>query len=182
MGKIKAFAKIALFIIVVFSAVFLGLHFNTGSANNMTQFYPPNEDFKRAVEEVLKDKIGYYIHETLWKKTFHSILLFESLDGFTITTGATVNGARADLTTDGTLDNEVEVTKQPSWQGLITFSQKSFFRTNINFSAITNQIIYVTVGNKATTDNYGFKIVDNALYGVSYDSTTENTVLLQTIT
>ena len=65
---------------------------------------------------------------------------------------------------------------------MITFSRKSYFITNISFTDIADQTIYVTVGNKDTTNYYGFKVIDASLYGVTYDGTTEKTVLLQTIT
>jgi len=146
--------------------------------------YPPSVDLKVAVDSVLDENLPDKIFDLIWKKTFHWITLFESLDGFNFTAGATqsTNGSYVELKTSSTLNNEVEINKQPAWQGLITFSQRSYFRTNISFTDITDQTIYATVGNKGTTNYYGFKIVADALYGVSYDGTTEKTILLQTIT
>lgn len=146
--------------------------------------YPPSVDFKQAVEATINDILADKIFDTIWKKTFHWITVFESLDGFNFNAGATqsTNGSYVQLATSAVLNNEVEINKQPSWQGLITFSQRSYFRSNIYFNNTTNQTIYLTVGNKDTTNYYGFKIIDANLYGVSYDGTTEKTILLTTIT
>lgn len=150
---------------------------------NQAQATQPGIDSQMAPassDELLSDKI----FNIIWKKTFHWTTFFESLDGFFFNTGATqsTNGSYVQLATSAVLNNEVEVNKQPAYQGLITFSQKSYFRTSIDFLDTTNQTIYLTVGNKDTTSYYGFKVVGDQLYGVTFDGTTENSVLLKTIT
>lgn len=142
----------------------------------------PSVDFKVQVSQALNELLPEKIFDLVWKKTFHYLTTFESLDGFTLVGVPTITGGYIDLTTSNVTNNEIEVDKQPAYQGLITFSERSYFRSNISFSNTTNQTIYLTVGNKDTGNYYGFKVVNDTLYGVSQDGTTEKTILLQTIT
>lgn len=181
MKKIILTVVLAVLMIIVITMATDKFFFETP---NEPSVYPPSQDLKAAVSQILDESLADKIFDTVWKNTFHWITFFESLDGFNFNTGATLDGSgsHAQLATSNVLNNEVEINKQPSWQGLITFSRKSYFRTNISFTDIADQTIYVTVGNKDTTNYYGFKVIDASLYGVTYDGTTEKTVLLQTIT
>ena len=132
---------------------------------------------ERTVDEFLKDKV----FELIWKHTFHYITFFESFDGFSTSGTATIDKDDVQLTTGATSGNSANIVKTPAWQGLVTFSQQSYWRTTISVSTVTAVTKYFVVGSLASGSYYGFKIVDDSLKGVSYDGTTEKTVDLATI-
>ena len=160
------------------------------SQNNQL-VYPLDDNSKevinKTIDEFLKDKI----FDLVWKKLTHWFLAFESLDGYTQSNSAgssiSIDGNDVVLLTGGTSGNFSTLTKDPFWQGLLTFSQQSNMRSSFILAdggggSISNFTFYMTIGN-ATADNkyYGFKIANGNLYGVTSDGTTENSVLLQTI-
>lgn len=175
---------ILLAVVLIFQAVIL-IKMTTDNFNfesTAQAASPINPETKSQVSQMLDELLPDKIFDLIWKKTFHWITFFESFDGFALSaTAPTIGSANISLTTSGALNNEVEISKPPLFQGLITFSQRSAFRTTINLSVITNQTAYITVGNKDSTHYYGFKISNATLYGVSYDGSTENAVTLATI-
>lgn len=159
----------------------IGVGISTAIAMAQNRFYPPTPDFDQAVQasldKVLKDKI----FDLTWKKTFHWLTLFESLDGYTKSAGVTPSTDEyIDFLTDGTNGNNQNLSKQPLYQGLITFANKSYFRSNIYFVNNTNQTIYLVVGLK-TGSAYGFKAVNGTLFGVTRNGGSESTVSLGSI-
>ena len=121
------------------------------------------------------------IFEDIWKKTFHYTTFFESLDGFHVSGNASVDGNQLIFVTEDKENSTVKVSKTPSWQGLATFSQKSRFRTAFTMTNRNNVEAYLSIGGHEGK-SYGFKIVNDKLYGYSNDGTKELAVLLQTIT
>ena len=169
-------------IIVLFFSLTDEFEFNNQSKASQNSVYPITPDFKAGVNQALDELLLDKIFDLEWKKLFFFQTLFESLTGFTVSGPApTIDGTGVTMTTDGTLNNESEVTKQPGIQGLIAFYQRSAFRIKVYLAQVTAQTIYITVGNKDTTHYYGFKIVDNTLYGVTYNGVTENAVSLQSV-
>lgn len=118
-----------------------------------------------------------------WKKVFHYTSLFESLDGFTVATKgeksqASVDGSQLLLQTEGKIGSYASIAKQPLWQGVITFSQKSNFRTTFVLTNPSNAEFYAGIGSYMD-QGYGFKIAGGNLYGYTNDGVREKTVLLQ---
>lgn len=148
--------------------------------------YPPDLDFKRSVELVLDGLLREKIHDTLWRKTFRFMTLFESLDGWgtTVINSSTVVAASdmVTLTTDTATNDSAKLFKNTDIQGLISFSQRSRFRTRIELSSVADQLVYITIGNiQGGAQGYGFKIADAVLSGVTDDGTTESLVTLITL-
>ncbi|NBV77229.1 hypothetical protein EBR66_03655 [bacterium] len=112
----------------------------------------------------------------LWENTFHYTTLFESLDGYHVSGNASVDGSQLLLVADNTTGTS-EVKKTPAWQGVITFSQRSRFRTTIAMADSSKAVVYYGIGDR-TRQGYGFKIVDGFLYGYTNDGTTEKTTLV----
>ena len=130
------------------------------------------------VDEFLEDKI----FDLVWKKTFHWITFFESLDGFNVVANAqSIDKDDVAISTSAVNGNSAYVRKTPGYQGLITFSQKSVMRTTFIIDSVANVTVYLVVGGTSSGEYYGFKVVNDSLKGVSYDGTTESTVSLQTI-
>jgi hypothetical protein len=143
--------------------------------------YPLSPEDQRILLDNLAKQAPQVVFDTTWSKVFQYLTLFESLDGFTVTGASSVlSGTQLDVKTAASLNNVAEITKAPAIQGLITFSQRSNMRTAINLSSVTNVTAYVLVGN-STSFNYGFKIVNGTLYGVTNDNATENAVNLGTL-
>jgi len=144
--------------------------------------YPLDGQSKKIIEKAVDEFIDQKVHSLIWKRTFHYVTFFESLDGFG-TAGAVVTLDKDDLllTTGGTENDAAYVVKTPAWQGMVTFSQKSYWRSSIVISSIANATTYFVVGALSAGSYYGFKVVDDSLKGVSFDGTTEKTVDLKTI-
>lgn len=163
--------KILIIVVIIFILIF------------MSQLKLPLDQISKSiiektVDEFLEDKV----FDLTWKNTFHWITFFESLDGFTVAADShSIDHANLVITTSDVEDNTAYVKKQPSIQGLITFSQRSNMRTAFIIGSVADVTAYMLVGNTGANDYYGFKIVNNSLKGVSKDGTTEKTVDLQTI-
>jgi hypothetical protein len=114
------------------------------------------------------------VMDLIWKKMFHWETFFESLDGFTLSDNPpTLNPYQVIFVTKPVSGNTVYLQKYAAWQGVATLSEKSYFRTSIILPADTvaegNYTAYITVGNSLSPTGsgfYGFKIMNNALYGV----------------
>lgn len=118
-----------------------------------------------------------------WKKVFHYMSLFESLDGFTVSTKGdasqvSVDGSQLLLQTEGKIGSYASIAKQPLWQGVITFSQKSNFRTTFVLTNPASVEFYSGIGGYMN-QGYGFKVANGNLYGFTHDGVREKTVLLQ---
>ena len=175
-------------LIVALSAIILGLiiimidNFEFEPKQNNQSFYPPSVDFKQAVDATLTEKLPDRIFDLVWKKTFHYSTFFESIDGFTKTAGTTLtNDQYITFLTTNVSGNTQSLEKKPLYQGLITFSQKSYFRSDLYFVNNTAQTIYLIVGQK-TGDAYGFKVINGTIYGVSRNGSNETTISLGSIT
>lgn len=120
------------------------------------------------------------LFDNLWNRTFHYTTLFESLNGYSVSGNSTIDSNQLILETDSKDGSSAEVTKTPMWQGVITFSQRSRFRTTIAISTTDHVLAYLGVGDRAR-QGYGFKIADGNLYGYSNNGTSEKTLLLQTL-
>lgn len=120
------------------------------------------------------------IFEDIWKKTFHYTTFFESLDGFHTSGNVSVDGNQLILATGEKENSVAEVTKTPTWQGLVTFSQRGRFRTAFTMTNTNNVEGYLSVGGHEG-QSYGFKIMNSNLYGFSNDGKKETIVFLQTI-
>ena len=118
-----------------------------------------------------------------WKKLFHWQTLFETLDGFTVYADVKpmLTGNNLILSTGAFPGSLTEVSKQPTWFGLATFSERSNFRSAFAFpkASLKGETAYIVAGN-LWSNFYGFKIMDTALYGVSSNAGMdgEATVLL----
>lgn len=145
--------------------------------------FPATKETEKVIEDAVDRFLDDKIFDLIWKNIFHWFTFFESTDGFG--TAGTVGIDEDDLliTTGATSGNTANIHKHPSWQGLFTFNRKSRMRTAVVLNSVAAQTIYLTVGdrNVASTNYYGFKIVNATLYGVSYDGVTEKTTSLQTL-
>ena len=151
--------------------------------------YPLDPNSRSVLERVTDDFLLDKVFDLTWKKMFHYLTTFESLNttnsGFGTTfvgSGtATADGTQVALATGATSGNSTEINKRPSWYGLATFNQKSNFRSTFVVDSVASQTAYIIVGATGSHDYYGFKITNGTLYGVTKDGTTENAVSLQSI-
>lgn len=102
-----------------------------------------------------------------WKRLFHWTTFFESLDGFVVSgVRPLLNGNNVVFGTESVPGSFSEIAKQPLWSGLMTFNQRSNFRTAfiVPAESLRNETAYIVAGDMY--DNfYGFKIVGKSLYG-----------------
>ncbi len=123
-----------------------------------------------------------------WDKFFSYFTSFESLDGLDVGTAATgsvnLDGYRLELQTGLTLASTVFVkevpylgTGQPSF---FTWAKDRRFRTYAEFVQNTDQEIWITTGFgnqiQPTEKHFGFKVIDNVLYGTTGDGAAESTL------
>ena len=176
-------------LIVSIIAMFITDFYEFDKPSQAQSFYPPSVNFKEAVSSALKEILWQnpdVIRDILWAKDTNFFTLFESLDGFDVNDGTGtvetgVAGTQLTLTTTAINNEFAELTKKPSQQGLYTFSQSGRFRTNFNTGSVANVTVWIVHGS-LSGQAYGFKIINNSLYGFTRDSGgTEATVLLQTI-
>ncbi len=120
------------------------------------------------------------LFDHLWKKTFRYSTFFESLDGFHHLGNASVDGNQLILSTDTSPQTFAQVFKQPEWQGILSFGERSVFRTSITVNNPQAMLAYITVGLHGT-NGYGFKVDSESLYGVVHNGTTEETVRLMPV-
>lgn len=116
------------------------------------------------------------------RNDFHWTTFFESLDGSTVTGGPpTINGLAVTITTAGTGADTVTLTKSPYFNSdLLSWSKDRKIRTEILFAQDTDQEIEIVTG-KVGVRRFGFKVIDDTLYGVVGGEVGDTTISLGTI-
>ena len=143
--------------------------------------YPVDATTRATIEKTADSFLKDKEFDIAWKKMFHWMTMFESLDGFNRAASADasirIDGSGLTLATGSSGGSYAEIAKQPLWQGLATFGQKSNFRSAFVLNATDGQVAYIRVGVSGG-QGYGFKIVENTLYGFSSDGVIEETAVL----
>lgn len=161
---------------------------NDIGSNGQQLTYPLDPNSVVAVEKASDTFLYTKIFDLVWKKLFHYYTDFESLDGFLVTgtAGHTGDGGTIYLATTAVSGNTTKLQRASGYNGLITFSQPSNFRTTFYSDPWSSETVYVTIGfrDSATVGNYyGFKIHNGSIYGISSNAGTNNetSILLSTI-
>jgi len=147
-----------------------------------------DKDVLEAVQEQAAECAGVIVEMDLWTRDFYKLIQFQSLDGFlidevdtgsvsllegdiTLSTGANIN-SEADL-----ID---EITHPLVDLGtFLTWDKERRLRVGILFNNNTNQEIYILQGTwglslpDPSQKGFGFKIVNNEIFGYVVDGTTE---------
>lgn len=158
----------------------------------MTQFYPPSESFKSAVEESLSSILPEKILDLTWNEYFYyfdtpAIIDASNLLGtWSLTSSGGSVGASASkliLNTGGTDGDFAGAIKDWAVQNVLRFDRKQRFRTAFQVNNISNTILYLLRGDAKSGDNlyYGFKVVGSDLQGVARNTGSEQTLSLMTI-
>lgn len=156
------------------------------SANN----YPPNQDLKVAVRQILDEELPNRILDLNWDNVVSYFTFFESLDGYSVSNVA-FNSEDVRFSLPATDNAEARLQKRPSYNAFLSYSTASRFRTSIILSSVTSIKGQIAIGGVTadgtggfTTNNrkYGFYFNGASLYGVVGNGTNETTLLLQTIT
>ena len=154
-------------------------------------FYPPNESFKRAVEESMDEILPEKILDLVWNDYLYYHSFFESLDGWSLTDssggGSGVTGAGVTLETGATSGNQSTMLKSPDHASILSFDKSSRFRSGFEIlTASTSNIEFaITFGesiNSLTDNHYGFRLDAGVLKGVCADGSAISEVDLLTIT
>jgi hypothetical protein len=149
--------------------------------------YPVSYESQRAIESAVDNFLKNKILDSVWKNTIRYTTFFDSLDGWDVS-GAGGGFAVMDpsagiyFKTGSVSGNFEEVWKIP-FNNILSFYNKSKFRIQFESVDATSQTIYLGLGSY-NGDFYGFKVVDNNLYGMirNSDTSAATTKLLQTIT
>ena len=153
----------------------------------MANFYPPDENFKRAVEESMDEILPEKILDLVWNKYFYYNTFFESLDGWSLVDASSgssiVSEIGVQLHTGATTNNVSGIVKAPRLQETISFDNRGRFRTAFRISnASTGDIeANITVGlgpESGAKNRYGFRIISGNLTGIVSDGTNTSTVTL----
>ena len=143
--------------------------------------YPLDKITKTLIANEVREEMHRSIFDVMWKKVFAWETFFESIDGFD-QTGATLSSNKVTILTDGDLNNESEIQKNASYNGILTWLHQSAFRSGVLMDSIAEVTAYITVGGvQGGSAGYGFKIVNDKIYGVVHNGTAETTVELQTV-
>lgn len=172
---------------------------------SIMNYYPPNDDFKRAVEEAMDEILPQKIFDAVWNDFFHYYTQFDSMEA---STGDNTfeNTGQASMTLDGwevaveadvTSASFMEKVQIPTLGGSsvglnrnLSWGQPQRFRANFSFHDTTNSsspehISYIVRGATPQSSYnhpyFGFKISDTTLYGVVYDGSSETTTELMPV-
>lgn len=126
---------------------------------------------------VLRDKVAFD------RRIFD--YYFNSLDGVNVSAGVSLNSAGVVmLETSGALNNQRMfqiLNDDPNFYSA-PMSKFPVHEISMYLSQITNQQVYVLNGSDSDWSGFGFKVVNNTLYGCYFDSSNvEHLVSLQTI-
>jgi hypothetical protein len=143
-----------------------------------------DRDVLEAVQEVAAECAGVEVEMDLWTKDFYVFIMFHSLDPYTWSWGGTgyylLNPAGNEnhlvLGTGATAASLVELQyfwdiPDPSVVTFLTWDKERRMRTAVRFEANTNQEAYILTGD--TSNGFGFKIVDNQIFGVVFNGAVE---------
>jgi len=126
------------------------------------------------------------LEDLLWNKFFYSHTFFESVDGYTKTGTATIDGTGVTLNTGSTNSALVKEPLVQAAVGSLDFSKESRIRFGIEFgasslSAVTARFTFGTFG--IGENYYGFEITNAALSGSSSngDTSSSNAISLATL-
>lgn len=176
---------------------------------HMTQFFPPNEDFKRAVEQALNEILPQKMYDVTWNDYWHYFEPFASaanvIDGAHGTAMTYENTGQASVTLDGwevaveasiTAASFMQKVQIPTLGGSgvginrnLSWSQQQRFRANFSYSgsaASPQFTAYLVRGATPQSSynhpNFGFKIVNGSLRGIARNSSAaEGSVILATL-
>lgn len=132
------------------------------------------------------DSSGNVKASSLERNDFHWFTCFESLDGYTKVEGGTISLASSYLsiaTSAGSGNNSEFQKFLPAGVGLFSWDKNRKMKMAVSFREVTSVTGYLIQGNySAVTDrHYGFKLVNNTLYGTCADGTTQTTLSLRTV-
>ncbi|MBI5221093.1 MAG: hypothetical protein HY978_04665, partial [Candidatus Liptonbacteria bacterium] len=117
---------------------------------------------------------------------FRWLTLFEGLGGYTTQGHVWADGTQLRLATEQVRGSRAWLIKQPAWQNFLSFAQPSQLQTALVISTSTGMTAYLVHGSAMESTGrsyYGFKVVNNSLWGVSSGNgtSTEQAVLLSNV-
>ena len=143
--------------------------------------YPLDKITKTLIANEVREEMYRSIFDVMWKKIFAWETFFETKDGYD-TSGATISSNKVAILTGANLNDTAHIQKNASYNGLLNFYNRSAFRSGFLTNGVSAITAYITVGGvQGGSNGYGFKIVNDKLYGVVHNGTSETTVELQTI-
>lgn len=150
--------------------------------------YPLDSVSRGVIERIIDDEVIDQFDDLIWDKIFYYSTQFESIDrnGNSASGGATVTidvAAGLVLTTAATNGNAVRTLLGTDDINQLDFTKPSKFRVYVSFEVTTNQTAYIEACASPSVDNgaYGFKVINDTLYGLTRDDTVDTTISLQTI-
>jgi len=150
-------------------------------AGESLQSHKASEIIDHVVDSIVADKIkmGEVDLNKLSADKMLYLSHFESIDGWTISSGATtLLGFGLFLATTATAHTAMITSKLLAGDIFVDVSKNLFMQTSIRVISTTDQIIYFYFGG----GKFGFKIVNNTLYACHYKSPTEYTTEITGIT
>jgi len=135
------------------------------------------------IRVLLRNLTSTVIHGT-YTKPFHYLETFTSLDGIQqdlVGSGSiSIDYKEVILKTGTTANSWASILKEPTlWN--FSFDEETRFKTRVLVWKNTNQAVWIIVGDRGTSNHFGFKIVNDMLYGTVADGATESTIELKTI-
>lgn len=126
---------------------------------------------------------GLQLRGNFKRNDIHWFTLFESLDGYLKQGVGTivVNSNMIEINSGTTSGNTMELLKMTTFSAnQLSWAKERIFETKILFWTDTLQeILIVSGGEGAGEAKIGFKIIDNDIYGISENSTSVTTLLLE---
>ena len=142
--------------------------------------YPIDKIDQDILRKFLKQEIGDLVFDANWNDFVYFHTLFESLDGYGIT-GTVVPGTWGFTMTTGAISgNSAELEKNPAYQKVFNWHKQQRMKVNFQLGSITAVTVSAVVGLVGADVHYGFKVINNTVYGTVGD-TSQSTIVLGTI-
>jgi len=154
--------------------------------------FPLNVNSKQILSKTTDEFIGDKVLNANWDDYFYYMTMFDSIDGFSSSGQVTIDSGGLILSTTSTINNSANLYKLPNptaivsipTNTLLSWKQPQRIRGNIAMASVSNVTAYITRGvNYGPSYPYfGFKIINNTLYGVSRDNNTDGEAAIALMT
>ena len=154
--------------------------------------YPLDATSKAVFRRTMREMLPEMIADVFWDKVYYYSSTFEAIDVSeavspfstwildktgTAVPDADVTTNRVRLHTGTTSGNRSELLHNITAESnLLMYGRRTRFRTQIDLSSVTAVTAYVTSSGARLVGTFGFKIVNNELFGVVTDSASAETL------
>lgn len=136
-------------------------------------------------KDIIEDIVSERIIDITWDDYFYFHSFPEAVDGWAVSGGGAstgVSGAGVTLQTGAVATNSASAGKLSLNQQVLTYDEIGRFRTTFETGSVADTTINIGIGTPTSSNNhYGFRVINDTLYGVTGNGSSETTRSLGTI-